>query len=154
MKKAMFFKMILCSSLFFACSNDDDSYQVKFNETEFKQQRALWEEQNPQNYSYSYSYMASTGPEDMNVVVQEGIASSDSDYWQTYTINEVFDKIQADYQNALTQDSNDKFGVTIEVTYNKENHYPESIKYSTSYKKEINGGAWYTITINDLNMIN
>lgn len=148
MKKNNLLLIFAISSFFFSCSSDDNSYQVKFNEAEFTQQRELWKEKNLSNYSYQYDYFASSGPYEINVLVENGIAIGDSDYAEAKTIDEVFNKIQSDYQDALNQDKNGINGVQITVSYNKEFHYPEKIYYSTSYKGDSpSGGGYYELEI-------
>lgn len=150
MKKISFIVLCVVTCFLGSCTNDNDEYRVNFNEAEFNQKYELWKTQNFQNYTFKFAYFASSGPFDINVIVENGVPSGDSDYSQAYTIDEVFDKIKNDYNEALNQNSSDLKQVSIEVTYNKEYHYPESIKYSTSYKgTQPDGGAFYDIRIND-----
>lgn len=153
MNKIYILSAVLVSSLFFSCSNEND-YSVKFNETEFNKQRMLWEEQRLRNYSYEYDYFASSGPLQMEVEVKSGIPSTNSEFEEPYTIDEVFQKIQNDYNYALTQNSSDKYGVSIRVIYDEEFHYPKAVEYSTSYKKSVAGGEWYKIKINNFEQKN
>jgi len=148
-------KILLLGSLMTLCtamSCDRDDYYVRFDENEFNNERMLWEKANNLNYSFHYSYTSSTGPIDIDVVVENGIQVKEAETPGSYTINDIYKMIENDFTYANTRDTNGLYGVTINVKYNKEYHYPEEIKYSVSFKGDVVGGGGYDAVISNFKM--
>ncbi|UUV20286.1 DUF6174 domain-containing protein [Paenimyroides aestuarii] len=152
MKKIYLLGLLIFISITMSCDNEED-YYIRFDESTFNEQRALWEHAKNQNYSFQYSYASSTGPIIADIIVENGIQINEEETPGSYTIDDIYKMIENDFIYAKTRDNRDLYGVSINVEYNKEFHYPEKINYSVSFKNEnMAGGGGYNAEITNFTL--
>lgn len=124
-----------------SCSTSDDNsnnseIKVNFDKETFDKKRTLWQAQNLQNYSYTFEHFSSTGPYQYDVVVENGVVTSE----EGRTIESLFTDIESTYNNLVQEFANGSSnpiitGVSFTITYNSQYYYPESISVSYSYSQ-------------------
>lgn len=139
-----------------SCEEDVDVY-YRFDESTFLTKQSLWEEQHIQSYRFEQHYMSSaTGPVSETIEVRNGIATSDADESNPVligTISDVYTKVLNDFNQGKYLQTMPIYGISVDVTYNNEYHFPEEIKFSTAYKDDVVGGAWYDLKISNFEIL-
>src|SRR5690606_5471437 len=122
-----------------SCTTDDNSsknkIKVNFDKETFDKARELCQEQNLQNYTYTYDYFSSSGAYNYNVVVENGVVTSE----EGSTIDNLFANIESTY-NSLVKEYENKnadlvTAVYYTITYNSQYHYPERFSVSYDYSE-------------------
>ncbi len=155
MKKILLLTSLLTLCTAMTCDDDtDDVFYLKYNQQEFDQQRTLWEKSNHQNYSYKLYYFSSaTGPQTSTIEVENGMfVSSDNQGAYPYSIDDIFKRIEDDVQNSLKNKPSEIYGVTMDIKYNQQYHYPEKVYYTVAYKTDVVGGGYYDLTVTDFQL--
>lgn len=132
--------LLMCGLfLIVSCATDDHSsknkIKVNFDKEAFDNARELWQEQNLQNYTYTYEYFSSNGPYNYNVVVDNGVIISE----EGRTIDNLFANIESTYKSLVQEYDNKNAdlvtAVYYTITYNSQYHYPERFSVSYSYSE-------------------
>lgn len=140
--KRVLWVMFFAVSLFSCTSADDESVdrrseiKIHFDKLTFSKEYTFWKSLNINNYTYTLEgFNLAEGPYEYTVIVVNNEVTN-GDY---YTINELFDKVELDYnntvQNYLTEDFyNNVSDVYFTIEYDKEYHYPISIRKDYSFR--------------------
>lgn len=147
----------LIPTLILASCRNNDCTTIEFDQVEFNKQKALWDANGLQNYSFDVSYFSSaTGPVEETVTVTNDVGDKGEE-WFTKPISGIYETIEHSFDNmkenvAGNEDSN-VAGMTLKIKYNKDFNYPEEIKYSVDYYEPVDGGGGYTLTISNFDVI-
>lgn len=148
-KKFLLISLItVCTAM--TCDDDHDVF-VKFDNAQFDKNRVLWENANIRNYTYVLSYFSSaTGPRKDTIEVVNGVVQNPEEiHFYPYTINDIFKKIKDDVNEGYNEKRSEVYGVTMNVTYDNQYHFPKEVNYSVSYKTNVVGGAYYDLSVSN-----
>lgn len=155
MKTTVLFLITFLGITTISCDKEDEVF-YHFDESKFIAKQKQWEQQNLKNYKFKQSYNSSTtGPVSETINVRNGIASSENDTHSAMigTISEIYNRILNDFNEGKQNQQVPIYGITVDVNYNEEYNFPEKVKFSTSYKENIVGGAWYELQISDFEIL-
>jgi len=150
-----FIAIILCSCWFM------DDLVIQADKKTFDKERAAWDNQNLKNYQFTYKYSdGATGPgSPVKVTVKENeepvIENQRENYGYFFkSISEIYNHVNGtfDYVESVkngTYDGHKIRSVTLDITYNKQYHYPTKVDLSTGYVEQIAGGAYYNLEITE-----
>ncbi|HUH25302.1 MAG TPA: DUF6174 domain-containing protein [Flavobacterium sp.] len=156
MKTRLLLLIAFLGIIMVSCDKEEDAVYYRFDEAKFVAKQKQWNEQDLQNYQYVQSYYSSTtGPVSETIVVRNGIASSENETRSAMigTISDVYTRVINDFNQGKTQQNLPINGISVDVTYNEDYSYPEDIKFTTSYKEAVAGGAWYDLKISDFEIL-
>src|SRR5690606_19793935 len=154
MKKILSFLLSVVGLILVSCSQEVEREFVSFDEITYQNKKSLWEQNALKNYSFKLNYFASTDPMETEGKVVDGVPHVQGEsIYNLMTINDVYKKIIDDINQAKNQ--REAIGVTVNVKYNSEYHYPEEINFKISYNDEdpMVGGPWYEIKISNFQVI-
>jgi hypothetical protein len=141
---------------------------VEFDKEQFDRERTAWEALNIDAYQYiqNFSYLMPGIPLKITVagdkkVSSEPINADDEQFLQgenskyycfANTIDTIFDRIEADIARdtaRLQNNEDDLSGISVEITYNAQYHYPTLIDYKMNYSSTtlIGTSNRYTLTV-------
>lgn len=138
-----------------SCDKEEAVF-YRFDEPAFTAKQKQWEEQNIKNYKFDQYYMSSaTGPVEETITVQNGVAYSSNDERSALigTISDVYTRVLNDFNQGKNNPQLPIYGITVDVKYHSDYHFPEEIKFSTSYKEDVAGGAWYDLKISNFEIL-
>ena len=162
MKGLTLFMICIFVLLFYGCSSDN--LVIKMDKKTFERERDAWVSQNLKNYQFTYEYFgSSTGPfgpvkvtvkENEETIVETLCERSLSGAFMFESICDIyahiFDLILfAESVKKGTYDGWKVSAVTIDVSYNIQNHYPTEIIFSVGYVEDIVGGPGHILTVSE-----
>ncbi len=157
------FCVLLCAVIS-ACDDGDDSersaseFKINFDLNEFTSQKALWEAQSIQNYSFVQQYQYVPG-DPIKCTVENGECVS-VEYLEEYhgngvyadSVDGIYQRIYDTYLEWKDYDKNDLDFVVIDVEYG-EKHNPVNIYINMNNDKMSMIGGWCEIVFRDLVVI-
>ena len=157
MKTKLLLLTALLGFITVSCEQEVGVY-YDFDEDAFHFNREGWEQLNIQNYQFDQFYMSSaTGPVYETIVVRDGIATTNAGIDQGSAIigdiPAIYDRILTDFNEVKQQEVLPIYGITVDIKYNEEYHFPEEVDFSTTYKTTVDGGAWYDIKITNFEIL-
>ena len=155
MKTKLLYCIAFTGSLMISCEKEEAVF-YRFDESSFTAKQKKWTEQNIQNYKFDQYYMSSaTGPVAETIIVQNGTAYSSNEDQSVLigTISDVYARVLNDFNQGKNNPQRPIYGITVAVKYHTDYNFPEEIKFSTSYKEDIVGGAWYELKISDFEIL-
>ncbi|SEI01608.1 hypothetical protein SAMN02927937_02749 [Paenimyroides aquimaris] len=157
MKTRLLLSILFMANIMVSCDGEKPDVFYHFDEPTFTAQQKQWNEQNLKSYKFDQHYMSSaTGPVEETITVQNGVAYSSNEDHQSVligTISDIYTRVLNDFNREKDQQDYEIYGITVDVKYNQEYHFPEEINFSTSYVESIDGGMWYDLKISNFEIL-
>ncbi len=147
-----------------SCSLYDEGY-VKFDRTTFDRERTAWQALGLSDYKMRMAFSSdAVGPSGIVTVytVKNNVCESvepESPYYEQeepLTIDELYNNIlsSVNYFAKELDAGGNMSGVAMDVKYNSQYHYPEEIRCSIYYRKDICGGGGYSMKLTGFEISN